>query len=235
MTGASRLSKLRTGAILLVVFLLLAVPIATSPVAGQTARYAPGGPTDAMDLLPVSLTLSGWGWCINAGCVTCMEYGNAVLQLDGSAITRDNVTNVSDLYLTGTLSFNLPDRTDNFTLELRGTRVRSAFFLKQVAGGSDPLIAEFEGVWFDYAEPAYIACEGRLGLPLPDKVAKVYVFAFRNHTAENIAIPETSWLGKLTIIFDKTADNIVATGTQAQAAIGNTMARVAQVLLWWAT
>ena len=229
------LSRLRTEAILLVVTVLVIAVMPTSSVAARNMQYAPKGPTPPMDLRPVSLTLSGWGWRIDAGCITCMEYGNAILRLDGSVIPRDNVTDVFDIYLSGTLSFNLPDSTDNFTLELRGTRGRSAFFLRQVAGGGYPLITEFEGVWFDYGETEYVACEGRLALPMPDKVARVYVFVLRNGTTEGIAIPQTSWLGRWTIIFDEIADRMVAAGTQAQAVIGNTMARVAQVLLWWAT
>ena len=53
---------------------------------------------------------------------------------------------IADLYLMGTLHFNLPDRTDSFDLELRGTRGMSVFFLKQVSGCAHPTIAEFEGM-----------------------------------------------------------------------------------------
>jgi hypothetical protein len=233
MKSEFRVPRLRMAILLFLVSLLL-VPIATSGVAAHTGDYAPGPSIDPMDLLPVTLTLSGWAWRINAGCVSCVEYGNAVLELDGSAVARDNVSNVFDLYLIGELSLNTTDRTDNFTLELRGTRVSSAFFLKQVAGGSAPQVAEIEGVWFDYEEPMYVACEGRLGLPEPDNVATVYMFALRNGSAEGIAIPD-SWLGKLTVIFDEVADAVVSGGTQAQVAIGNGLASLWQILVWWAT
>jgi hypothetical protein len=148
-----------------------------------------------------------------------------VLDLNGSMMPRDNTTDVCDLYLTGTLLFNLPERTDNFTVELRGSRVRSFFFLKQVSGGANPIVAEIEGLWYEYEEPMYVACEGRLGVPVDNGFAKAYVFVLRNRDLEGELLTpggtRFSWLGRLTVLADEVADSLVDMGTTAQTQFAN--------------
>jgi len=79
---------------------------------------------------PVSLSLSGWGWC-----VAYRDIANVTMNLTGTMIPRASASDIADLCLTGNLQFNLSDSTDNYALELRGTKVRSLFFLRQASGG----------------------------------------------------------------------------------------------------
>lgn len=179
---------------------------------------------------PATITLTGWGWC-----VAYREIGNVSLVLDGSTLPRESADNVVDLYLTGTLTFNLQDRSDNFALELRGTRVRSLFFLKQVTGGDNPLIAEFEGTWL--SETNYVACEGRIAVPAPNHVAKPYFFVLRT---EGTALPSRltgDWvadmdfiIGKLTSAFDTIADKLSIGGSVIKANLGDFLTYTAVIV-----
>jgi len=185
------------------------------------ASFGHPQPTRAQEPVSVSVTLTGWGWC-----VAYREIGNVVANLAGSKIPRDNASEIEDIYLTGTLNFSISDRTDNFELELRGTKVRSLFFLKQVTGGPDPLIAEFEGSWL--GETDYVACEGRIAIPAPNHVAKPYLFVLRT---EGVEVPERDrggWVGniefvvqKLTGAFDAVANEISSGGSQIKETLGD--------------
>ena len=178
---------------------------------------------------PVSLSLSGWGWCPAYGSIA-----NVTLDLNGSLTPRSEAVNVGDIYLAGSFSFSLPDRTDNFSLELRGTKTRSVFFLKQVTGGSEPLIAEFEGTWLE--ETDYVACEGRLAIPIPNHVAKPYVVLLRTADA---AIPSRAQgnftetvdyiVAEATALFDMVADGLTGLGSNTKDVLGRTMTRLTVV------
>jgi hypothetical protein len=174
-----------------------------------------------------TITLTGWGWC-----VAYREIGNVSVVLDGSTLPRESTDNVQDLYLTGTLTFNIADRTDEFDLELRGTRVRSLFFLKQVTGGDNPLIAEFEGTWL--SETDYVACEGRIAMPAPNHVAKPYFFVLRTEDAELPSRLTGDWvgdidfmIGKLTSVFDTIADQVSIGGSAIKVNLGDFLTNVA--------
>jgi hypothetical protein len=174
-----------------------------------------------------SLELSGWGWCVAYG-----EIGNVVLALEGSILPRDDAPDVADIYLTGTLQFNIAERTDSIDLELRGTRVRSLFFLKQVSGGEQPVIAEFEGTWL--SETDYVACQGRVALPAPNHVAKPYLVVLRTKDAEIVSRTRGSWIADLefiiqkgTMAFDTLADRIAASGEPIRDLLGSVATQIA--------
>lgn len=179
----------------------------------------------------VSLSLTGWGWCL-----AYRPVGDVTLTLDGTMIPRsEDAPEISDLYLSGQLSFNLPDRTDSFALELRGTRVRSLFFLRQVTGGEAPLIAEFEGTWLAGEGTNYVACEGRLAVPVPDHVAKPYIFVLRT---SDVGVPSEEAPGnyvsaleaavwKGTVAFDTLADRLADTGQHIKELVGDVLTQVA--------
>jgi len=176
---------------------------------------------------PATITLTGWGWC-----VAYREIGNVSLVLDGSTLPRESADNVEDLYLTGTLTFNIADRTDEFDLELRGTRVRSLFFLKQVSGGENPLIAEFEGTWL--SETDYVACEGRIAITAPNHAAKPYFFVLRTEDAELPSRLTGDWVanidfmvGKLTSVFDTIADELSSGGSAIKVNLGDFLTNIA--------
>jgi hypothetical protein len=176
---------------------------------------------------PATITLSGWGWCVAYG-----EIANVSVVLDGSSLPRENATEIQDLYLTGTLTFNLEDRTDEFDLELRGTKVRSLFFLKQVSGGDSPLIAEFEGTWL--SETDYVACEGRIAVPAPNHVAKPYFFVLRTKDAEVPSRLTGDWVadvdfivGKLTSAFDTIADRLATGESVIRENLGTLLTNIA--------
>ncbi len=179
----------------------------------------------------VSLSLSGWGWCLSY-----KDVANVTLDLDGTLLTRSADSEVADLYLTGELRFNLPDRTDNFAVELRGTRVRSLFTLKQVSGGQQPLIAELDGTWL--AETNYVACEGVLGVPAADFVAIPYFLVVRTADTE---VPEREagggWAGdweyiiqKGTKAFDGVADELARGGEAVKEQLGGFLTRLAVIV-----
>jgi hypothetical protein len=194
-----------------------------------TASFGYPQPARAQETVPVSITLTGWGWC-----VAYREIGSVVANLTGSRIARDNTTAIEDVYLTGTLTFNISDKSDSFLLEMRGTIVRSLFFVKHVTGGADPLIAEFEGTWL--RETGYVACEGRLAVPAPNHVAKPYLFVLRT---EGVDVPERGlggWVGnmefvvqKLTGAFDAMADEISSGGSLIKQTLGDLLMQVAVI------
>jgi hypothetical protein len=176
---------------------------------------------------PATITLTGWGWC-----VAYRDIANVSVVLDGSTLPRESTDNVQDLYLTGTLTFNTADRTDEFDLELRGTRVRSLFFLKQVTGGDSPLIAEFEGTWL--SETDYVACEGRIAMPAPNHVAKPYFFVLRTGDAELPSRLTGDWvgnidfmIGKLSSVFDAIADQVSSGGSTIKVNLGDFLTNIA--------
>ena len=190
-----------------------------------------GGPSQPR---PISLRLTGWGWCL-----AYKDVANVTLDLDGSMIPRDTATTVSDLYLTGVLSFNLSNRTDTFNLELRGTKIRSLFFLRQVSGGVQPLIAEFEGSWIsDNASlNDYVACEGRLAIPAPNHVAKPYVFVLRTRDVDvpsremgNYASNIEFMIQRATLCFDIVADRLADGGAAIKDLIGSVLTRAAVIV-----
>jgi len=179
---------------------------------------------------PKTITLSGWGWC-----VAYREVGNVSLVLDGSSIPRENATDIEDLYLKGTLTFNLEDRSDQFELELRGTRVRSLFFLKQVSGGETPLIAEFEGSWL--SETDYVVCEGRIVVPAPNHVAKPYFLVLRTKDTEMPTRASGTWvadldfmIGKLTSAADNIAERLSTGGSLIKQNLGDLLAKTAFIV-----
>lgn len=220
-----RLTSAKLSACVLALLLVYAV-LPCSANGAQNGVGASSGYRVPLAPGPVSLSLSGWGWHVGRE-----EVGNVTLSLDGSMIARDNVTNLNDLYLEGTLLFNLPDRTDSFSLQLRGTKLNSIFFLKQVTGEDNPLIAEFEGVWFDAGEPAYVACEGRLAVPESGSVASGYVVILRNRDLGTMVIPGGSVLGRLTALADGVADRIVSLGTGFQKDVGDILGNMAELVL----
>ena len=176
-----------------------------------------------------TITLTGWGWCL-----AYREIANVRVVLEGSTIPRESTDNVQDLYLTGTLTFNLADRTDEFDLELRGTRVRSLFFLKQVSGGDSPIIAEFEGTWL--TETDYVACEGRIAVPAPNHVAKPYFFVLRTEDAELPSRLTGDWvadadfiIGKLTSAFDAIADELATGASMIKENLGTLLTNIAVI------
>jgi hypothetical protein len=205
----------RCVALLLVVLLIISTTLLVAPSSAAAE--------------PATITLTGWGWC-----VAYREIGNVSVVLDGSTLPRESTDNVQDLYLTGTLTFNLQDRTDEFDLELRGTRVRSLFFLKQVSGGDNPLIAEFEGTWL--SETDYVACEGRIAITAPNHVAKPYFFVLRTEDAEIPSRLTGDWVadmdfiaGKLTSAFDTIADQLSTGGSVIKANLGDLLTNIAVI------
>jgi hypothetical protein len=153
--------------------------------------------TFGLEQVPLPL-ISGWGWCL-----AYKEVGDVTLDLAGSMVPRANAPEVVDLHLVGTLNFSIPGRTDTFELELLGTRVRSLFFLKQVEGGADPLIAEFEGFWL--AENNYIACEGRLAITTPNHAAQPYAFVLRTGGVDVPSREPGGWVEDIEFIIQKGA------------------------------
>jgi len=205
----------------LLLLLVLAV------VCSTTLLVSPGRAVSA----PTTITLSGWGWC-----VAYADIANVSVVLDGSSIPRENATDIQDLYLTGTLTFNLEDRTDEFDLELRGTKMRSLFFLKQVSGGDSPIIAEFEGTWL--SETDYVACEGRIAVPAPNHVAKPYFFVLRTENAEVPSRLSGNWvadvdfmIGKLTSAADAIADRLSTGGSVIKENLGNLLTQIAVIAM----
>ena len=203
---------------------LFAVVLASMLLAPLVALALPAATVRAD---PASLELSGWGWCVAYG-----EIGNVVLGLDGSITPRADATDVADIYLTGTLQFNMGDGTDSIDLELRGTKVRSLFFLKQVSGGDQPVIAEFEGTWLD--ETNYVACEGRVALPAPNHVVKPYFVILRTKDVEIVSRAPGSWVAdiefmiqKATTAFDRLADRIAASGELIRDLLGSVATQLA--------
>jgi hypothetical protein len=183
-------------------------------------------PVPAQADTPVSLALHGWGWCL-----AYRDVANVAIDLDGSMIPRADAPDIADLYLTGTLTFNLSGRTDTFDLELRGTKVRSLFFLRQVSGGAEPLIAEFEGTWL--SEDNYVACEGRLAIPAPNHVAKPYIFVVRTTDASVTTGEPGGWVDdwdfiiqKGTVAFDEMADRIAQSGEEIKNLLGDVLTQV---------
>lgn len=202
----------------LIILVLLLIAVTSTPVAADDRNQS----TDPS----VTLSLSGWGWCANY-----TEVGNVVLNLNGSVLPRSGTTSVADLYLTGTLLFNLPNQTDNFDLELRGTKVRSVFFLQQVTGGTTPLIAGFEGTWLD--ETNYVACEGRLAVPVPDHVARLYIFVLRTRDAQIPQRKQGDWVANVeyvvqqgTLVFNTIADHIGAQNSNVKEIVGRILTRL---------
>lgn len=187
-------------------------------------------PTLAQEGTPVSLALSGWGWC-----PAYRDVANVTLDLDGTMVPRDNATEVADLYLAGTLQFNLDATTDNYALELRGTKVRSLFFLRQVSGGADPVMAEFEGTWLESTN--YVACEGRLAIPAPNHVAKPYVFVLRTTDTSVPSNTRGSWvqdwdfiIQKSTLAFNEVADRITQSTSEIKTLLGDVLTQMAVIL-----
>lgn len=179
----------------------------------------------------VSLDLSGWGWCL-----AYKDIGNVTLDLHGTLIPRVDAPDIADVYLTGRLDFNLSDRTDSFDLEMRGTKVRSLFFVKQASGGEEPLIAEFEGTWLADNATNYVACEGRLAIPAPNHVAKPYVLVLRTADADVPSRVQGDWLqnlefiiGESTLAFDRIADTLAEYGDDMKELAGTVLTQIAVV------
>ncbi len=176
---------------------------------------------------PAALSLTGWGWCL-----AYMEVGNATANLTGTLVPRAGAPEISDIYLSGNIQFNLAEITDTFDLELRGTKVRSLFFLKQVSGGDNPLIAEFEGTWLE--ETDYVACQGRLAVPVPNHVAKPYVFVLRTRDSEvqsgergNFVENVEFAIRKGALAFNEMSDRLAEGGDQIKELVGTVLTQVA--------
>jgi len=178
---------------------------------------------------PVSLVLSGWGWCLEY-----KEIGDVALYLNGTMIPRADAPEISDLYLTGAMEFVISDRTDTFDLELRGTKVRSLFFLKEVEGGDEPLIAELEGSWLE--ETNYVACEGRVAISIPNHLAKPYLFVLRT---PGVSIPDREsggWVENVELLIqrgvgyiDILADNLSGQ-TEIKELLGTVLTQAAVIV-----
>jgi hypothetical protein len=211
---------LRHAAVVRVVLLVIVCGVVAVPaVPGRTCRAD----------TPASLWMTGWGWCL-----AYKDIGNVTANLTGTLIPRAEAPEISDIYLSGNLQFNLSEITDNFNLELRGTKVRSLFFLKQVSGGGDPLIAEFEGTWLD--ETDYVACEGRLAVPVPNHVAKPYVFVLRTPDREVLSGGRGSFVQNVEFsirkgaqAFDEMSDRLAESGDQIKELIGTVLTEVAVI------
>jgi hypothetical protein len=186
-------------------------------------------PSPANADTPISLALSGWGWC-----PAYRDVANVTLDLNGTMIPRASASEIADLYLTGTFQFNLAGSTDNFALEVRGTKVRSLFFLRQVSGGAEPLVVEIEGTWL--STDNYVACEGRLAIPAPNHVAKPYVFLVRTTDTPVTIGGAGGWVGdwdfiieKGTQAFDEVADRITQGGEETKRLLGDVLTQVAVI------
>jgi hypothetical protein len=163
----------------------------------RVRKYAFPEPATSFSLEEVPLPLiSGWGWCL-----AYKDVGDVTLDLAGSMIPRANAPEVVDLHLVGTLEFSIPGKTDTFELELLGTRVRSLFFLRQVEGSANPLVAEFEGFWL--AENGYIACEGRLAITTPNHTAQPYALVLRTGGVDVPSREPGGWVGNIEFIIQK--------------------------------
>jgi len=188
-------------------------------------------PSPARADTPISLAVSGWGWC-----PAYRDIANVTLDLNGTMIPRGSASEIDDLYLTGTLQFNLASSTDNFTLELRGTKVRSLFFLRQVSGGAEPLMVEIEGTWINTDN--YVACEGRLAIPAPNHVAKPYFFVLRTTDASVSAggggggwVEDWDFIiQKGTQAIDEVADRITQTGEETKRLLGDVLTQLAVIV-----
>lgn len=183
---------------------------------------------------PVSVHLTGWGWSLASRYIA-----NVVVNLNGSEIPRAQAPDVVDLYLTGTLQFNLPGRTDSFDLELRGTRVRSLFFLAQVSGGTRPIVADFEGSWIsDNSSSAfYVACGGSLAVPVPDHVANPYIFVLRTRDVDVPSREPGGYVGNLdfivqraTLCFDTVASTLADQGSALKQLLGDVLTQAAVIV-----
>jgi hypothetical protein len=195
------------------------------------ASFGHPRPALAQGEVPVSVTLTGWGWYVGY-----RDIGNIAADLTGFRIPRDNATEVEDIYLEGILTFNTSERSDTFDLVLRGTKARSLFFLRQVSPMEDnvtaDMVAEFEGTWLN--ETDYVACEGRILLAAPNHVGKPYLFVLR--TAD-VGLPNRGsggWVGNLEFAiekivgaFDTMADEISSQSSVIQAQLGDLLTKVA--------
>ena len=176
---------------------------------------------------PASLWLTGWGWCL-----AYRDVGNVTANLTGTTIPRSEAPEVSDLFLAGTIRFNLGERTDSFDVELRGTKVRSLFFLRQASGGGNPIVAEFEGTWLE--ETDYVACEGRLAVPVSNHVARPYVFVLRTPDSEVPSSETGGFVANLEFAirkgaegFDAMADRLGEFGDNIKDLVGTVLTEVA--------
>jgi hypothetical protein len=197
----------------------------------RVRKYASPEPATSFSLEEVPLPLiSGWGWCL-----AYKDVGDVTLDLAGSMIPRANASEVVDLHLVGTLEFSIPGKTDTFELELWGTRVRSLFFLKQVEGGTNPLVAEFEGFWL--AENDYIACEGRLAITTPNHTAQPYAFVLRTGGVDVPSREPGGWVGNIEFIIqkgvfalDRVGDRLAQGGVVIKDLLGTVLTQVAVIV-----
>jgi hypothetical protein len=197
----------------------------------RVRKYASPEPATSFSLEEVPLPLiSGWGWCL-----AYKDVGDVTLDLAGSMIPRANAPEVVDLHLVGTLEFSIPGKTDTFELELLGTRVRSLFFLKQVEGGANPLIAEFEGFWL--AENDYIACEGRLAITTPNHTAQPYAFVLRTGGVDVPLREPGGWVENIEFIIQKgvlaldiVGDRLAQGGAVIKDLLGTVLTQVAVIV-----
>jgi hypothetical protein len=147
------------------------------------------------------------------------------MDLSGSVLPRSGTDNVVDIYLTGTFTFSLPCRTDTFEVDLRGTRVRSVFALRQSDGGASPIVVEIEGIWLE--ETDYVACGGRLAVPVSDAAAQPYIFMLRTADRE---VPARDWgetwvdnleylASRATMMYDNMAETFEAMGSSVKETV----------------
>lgn len=216
-------SKSILTALLILMLVLLITPASALAVSDKGDETG-----TAFSNAPVSLVLSGWGWCLKY-----KEIGDVALNLQGNMTPRAGAPEISDLYLTGTLEFIISDRTDTFDLELRGTKVRSLFFLKEVEGGDVPLIAEFEGSWLE--ETNYVACEGRIAITTPNHLAKPYLFVLRTPGVDVPAREPGGWVEDVEFLiqqgvghFDRLADELYGE-VQIKDLLGTVLTQVAVI------
>ena len=213
--------SLRTLAAVLLLALVLSLCLVPAPASAEAASR-------------VSVRLLGWGWCLSY-----REIGDVELNLAGNMRARPDAPETADLYLRGTLEFSTTDRTDTFDLELRGTKVRSLFFLKEVGGGDEPLVAEFEGTWLD--ETDYVACQGRLGVPKPEgesglSAAKPYFFVLGTPNVDVPSRQAGGWTENIEFIIQKgvTCFDVVASrlwygGAEIKDLLGAVLTQLAAI------
>lgn len=188
------------------------------------------GPLPVLADTPVSVVLAGWGWCPSYSEVT-----NVTLALEGTAKERTDAPHIADLFLTGEITFIVQGKTDSFPVEMKGTRVRSMFYLKQISGENRPFLVEIEGLWL--TETDYVACEGRLVQSSEEHLGKPYFFALRTGEKD---VPERTpgtftqniefIIQKGALCLDIIADRLSEGGQAIRELIGSVMTQITVIL-----
>ena len=97
------------------------------------------------------------------------------------------------------------------------------------------MIAEFDGSWLE--ETNYIACEGRIAVPVPNHVAKPYFVVLRTKDSEVPSrVASGSWvsnieflIGQGTFAFDQVADRLSQSSTVVKNLLGTLLTQIAVI------